>query len=42
MAQKYFFIEISFYPNIVCQNVSSEKGLAIEVGLKIELNKTLD
>ncbi len=27
MAQKYFFITISFYRNIVCQNVSCEQGL---------------
>ncbi len=28
MAQKYFFIAISFYRNIVCQNILCEKGLS--------------
>jgi len=31
MAQKYFFITIFFYRNIVCQNVSCDVGLEDEI-----------
>jgi len=35
MAQKYIFIPISFYRNIVCKNVSCELGLTYNKNIYI-------